>query len=195
MAQPRRSARRSRCPAPNASLRGRDLWLHAGQELLRRGGVGAVKLSALTEALGLTTGSFYHHFRGMTDYLDQLARFYGTAQFAQARPLLEHPDPKERLRRLAALSRDARMQPLDAAMRDWAGSNPVAANAVRQSDATLLAFVERAFRDLGHGRSAARTRALLLFSLGVARVHLPWRLSKRVFDEVFAVLGPVAPRP
>jgi AcrR family transcriptional regulator len=185
MAQPRRPVRN------DASLRGRDLWLKAGQELLRRGGAAAVKLPALTGKLGLTTGSFYHHFRSMTDYLDQLARFYGEAQFEQARPLLEHPDPVVRLRRLAAMSRDARMQPLDAAMRDWAGSNPVAARAVRGSDATLLAFVERAFRDLGHGRAGARTRALLLYSLGVARVHLPWKLSKRVFDDVFAVLGPL----
>lgn len=191
MAQPRRPARRARRIRPDASLRGRDLWLHAGQELLRQGGAAAVKLPALTDALGLTTGSFYHHFRSMTDYLDQLARFYGAAQFAQARPLLEDPDPVVRLRRLAALSRDARMQPLDAAMRDWAGNNPVAAHAVRTSDATLLAFVEQAFRDIGHGRAGARTRALLLFSLGVARVHLPWRLPKRVFDDVFAVLGPV----
>jgi AcrR family transcriptional regulator len=191
MAQPRRPARRARATADDASLRGRILWLQAGQTLLRRGGAAAVKLPALTAALGLTTGSFYHHFRGMTDYLDQLARFYGKDQFEQARPLLEHPDPVIRLRRLAAMSRDDRMQPLDAAMRDWAGSNPVAARAVRASDATLLAFVERAFRDLGHGRAGARTRALLLFSLGVARVHLPWKLPKRVFDDVFAVLGPI----
>lgn len=181
MAQPRRPKRR---PSDRAA------WLHAGQELLRRGGVAAVKLPALTAALGLTTGSFYHHFAGMADYLEQLARFYGDGQFDEARPLLEDPDPVTRLRKLAALSRDARMQPLDAAMREWAETNPVAARAVRASDATLLRWVERAFHDIGHAPADARTRALLLFALGVARVHVPWRVSARLFDDVFAVLGP-----
>ncbi len=184
MAQPRRPKRSADAP------RGRALWLHAGQDLLRRGGVGAVKLPALTAALRLTTGSFYHHFAGMADYLDQLARFYGDGQFEEALPLLDDPDPVVRLRKLAALSRDARMHPLDAAMREWAETNAVAARAVRASDKTLLCFVERAFREIGHPPAEARTRALLLFSLGVARVHVPWRIPRRIFDDVFAVLGP-----
>lgn len=180
-------------PRGRRRLPGREGWLHAGQDLLRRGGVGAVKLPALTAALGLTTGSFYHHFASIPDYLDQLARFYGDGQFAEARPLVDDPDPLTRLRKLAALSRDARMGALDAAMREWAETNAVAARAVRASDATLLRFVERAFRDLGHAPAAARTRALLVFSLGVARVHVPWRVPPRVFDDVLAIVGPRTP--
>src|SRR6476620_11735584 len=146
----------------DVELTSRDLWLRAGQSLLRRGGHSAVKLQGLTDELGLTTGSFYHHFSGMADYLDELARYYGTEQPVQSRLIVDDPDPLVRLRNLDAFSRGDRMRPLDAAMRDWAAASPVAADAVRAADGALLRFVEHAFVDLGFGRSDARTRALLL---------------------------------
>jgi AcrR family transcriptional regulator len=173
--------------------RAHDQWLLAGQALLRRGGAGAVKLQALTDHLGLTTGSFYHHFTGMADYLDQLARHYGAGQVTLAMASVDDPDPATRLRRLVELSRDERMGPLDTAMRDWAGTNPVAAESVRAADEALLRFIERAFRDLGHATAEARTRALLLFSTGVARVHPPWPVPGRILDRVLDVLVPVPP--
>ena len=176
----------------SGTSKGQEQWLAAGQELLRRGGVGAVRLQALTEELGLTTGSFYHHFSGMAEYLEQLAAYYGSDQPRSQLALVEDADPRVRLERLIALAGDERMVPLDAAMRDWAGSNEAAARAVRDADAYLLRFIERAFLDLGYGRREAQTRATLLFSAGVARISPPWRLGNKVFDEVLDILAPVA---
>ena len=138
--------------------RGRELWLTAGQALLRRGGAPAVKLPALTQALGLTTGSFYHHFDGMADYLTQLARYYGVEQPRAGLARIDDPDPRVRLRRLYALALDDEMRPLDAAMRHWAGSDPGAAAAVRDADAILLDFLATAFAELGYTPAAARAR-------------------------------------
>lgn len=175
-----------------ATSYGRRRWLEAGQDLLRRGGVGAVKLRALTRRCQLTTGSFYHHFSGMSDYLDALARYHGAQHVAQVMAFVDDPDPVVRLRRLSDLSRHERLGPLDHAMRDWAGSSPVAASAVRDADQALCGFLERAFLDLGHDTDGARTRALLMLSTGVARLHVPWPIPADVFDQVFAVVGPVA---
>ena len=55
-------------------------WVEAGQALLIEGGIDAVKLSRLTCALGVSTGSFYHHFGSFDDYLTALAEFYGAEQ-------------------------------------------------------------------------------------------------------------------
>jgi AcrR family transcriptional regulator len=169
---------------------GRELWLTTGQLLLRRGGVVAVKLQALTDELGLTTGSFYHHFDGMKDYLDQLARFYGAAQVRQNLELVDDPDPRARLRHLGVIARTHRMVPLDAAMRDWAGSNPTAAASVKAADEHLVRFIARAFEDLGYPRREAQVRAQLLQSVGVARVIPPW---KTIADDTELVLEILAP--
>lgn len=169
---------------------GRELWLDAGQKLLRRGGIVAVKLQALTDELGLTTGSFYHHFEGMKDYLGQLARFYGADQVRQNLVLVDDPDPRERLRHLGVMARTQRMVPLDAAMRDWAGSNATAAASVRAADEQLLRFVARAFRDLGYPRRESQIRAQLLLSVGVARVMPPWRTLAGDAELVLRILAP-----
>lgn len=153
-----------------------------------------MKLQALTEELGLTTGSFYHHFGGMAEYLDELARHYGSDQPRKSLALADDADPRVRLRQLYALAMDERMGPLDAAMRDWAGSNPLAAEAVHNADEILLRFIERAFTDLGYRGSEAQTRAVLLFSAGVARISPPWRTSATVLDEVLEILDPGQPQ-
>jgi len=170
---------------------GRARWLLAGQDLLRRGGVPAVKLEALTRATGRPTGSFYHHFRNVSAYLDDLARFYGTEQVEAALDALAASAPLDRLRSLVAVALDDAMRPLDAAMRDWAGTDPVAAEAVRAADAALLRFLERAFRDLGIDQVDARVRAVALLSVGVARVHAPWPVPATAADRIVDLLvGP-----
>jgi AcrR family transcriptional regulator len=169
---------------------GRTLWLQAGQRLLRRGGASSVKLHSLTTELGLTTGSFYHHFASMTDYLEQLASFYGAEQARAVLDSIQHADPRERLRRLAAVARRDDMTTLDAAMRDWSGSNPTAAEAVRRADQLLLKFVESAFIELGFDRRDAQARAILLYSAGVARVSPPWKQNPKLLDAVLEALAP-----
>jgi AcrR family transcriptional regulator len=168
----------------------REAWLDAGQALLRDGGIVAVKLDALTRTMGLTTGSFYNRFAGMKDYLDQLASFYGTDQVQANIQMADVDDPRERLRQLSRIARRERMRRLDAAMRDWAGSNAIAANAVRAADEQLLRFMARAFRDLGYPTRDAQLRAQMLLSFGVARVLPPWKNALIDGSRVLDILAP-----
>lgn len=167
---------------------GRDRWLLAGQDLLREGGVPAVKLDALTRRTGRSTGSFYHHFTNMAGYLAELARFYGAEQVHAALDALADDPPEDRLRALVAIAADRDMRSLDAAMRDWAGTDDAAAAAVRAADVTLLGFLERAFGDLGHDREDARLRAVVLLSTAVARVHTPWTMPADAAGDLLALL-------
>lgn len=168
----------------------RDQWLVAGQALLRRGGIDAVKLSGLTAELGLTTGSFYHSFRNMAGYLDELASFYGSEQPHALLESIDDTDPRRRLRKLYEVSLRAQRGSLDAAMRDWAAGHAGAAEAVRTADAVLLRFVEQAFLDMGCDESGARVRAQLFASAGVARLTPPWPLEPDPFDAFLDALAP-----
>lgn len=170
----------------------RERWLLAGQDLLRTGGIVAVKLSALTAASERTTGSFYHHFAGMKAYIAELAAFYGTEQVEANLAELSGDEPRTRIRALMAMATTHRMVSLDAAMRDWAGSNGVAAQAVQAADAHLLGFLTDAFVDLGYDRVGAQVRAHLLLAAGVARVTPPWPVSTSTVDAILAVLSPPA---
>ena len=166
---------------------GSDVWLRAGQQLLRQGGVSAVKIKALQEQTGLTTGSFYHHFTGMKEYLDQLAAFWGLdtpGHIAEAR----HPDPRTRLVEFLAIAPREDLQRLDRAMRDWAGSDQRAADAVKRVDEALLTFCAEVFTDLGYDEIEARICAQTVIATSVARVTPPWPAIESHIDRFLDIL-------
>lgn len=169
---------------------GATTWLLAGQDLLRSGGIGAVKLHSLTKAAGLTTGSFYHHFGGMPDYLDALAACFGDDQVESHLKGTESLEPRDRIVTLMAMARERKLIPLDAAMRDWAGSSSAAAKAVEAVDHRLLEYLTEAFAELGYSGRAGQVRAQLLVSSGVARVIAPWPPSEQDLDDVLDILAP-----
>ncbi len=82
------------------------------------------------------------------------------------------------------------MADLDAAMRDWAGSNDEAAQAVADSDLVLLGFMAACFAELGY--DDADLRATMLLSAAVARVK-PFGTAKRTsFEAILEVLAPTS---
>jgi len=169
----------------------RTAWLDAGQDLLREGGFSAVKLAELTHRLRRTTGSFYHHFRGMEQYRDELAAYFGDVQPRAVLYRLAPLSPRDRLLGLQEVFVDQEMGPLHAAMREWATSNAAAAAAVRALDHVLLDFIAEIFCELGCDTNEARARAEVVFSMGVARVEPPWPNAIRGVDDLLDLLATV----
>jgi AcrR family transcriptional regulator len=168
----------------------RARWFVAGQQLLVEGGARSIKLIPLAEAAGLTTGSFYHHFRSMPAFLAELARSYATDHLAEGLDQASSGDPVARLRLLDRIVNADDARPLDQAMRDWAGSNRSAAAAVEEADAAALRFIEQAFLDMGTTRADARARALVLYSALTSRAKAPWSGPASTFDAALKLLIP-----
>jgi len=172
-------------PSPDDS---RTAWLLAGQDILRDGGYRSVKLSALCERTGLTTGSFYHHFGGISEYLTELASFFGSEQPRSTLDRLSALSPERRLRRLEQLSVELHMGALHRAMRDWATVDSTAATAVNEADRVLLEFLRDAFVGMGVSRADAELRAEIVFALAVARLDTPWTRRSTSVQRVTAAL-------
>jgi AcrR family transcriptional regulator len=168
-------------------------WIHAGQDLLREGGVPAVKLHALTSRLGVTTGSFYHHFADFSAYLEALAGDYSKAELEAAFAAVADEAPADRLRLLFRLTTDWDIPPLDRAMRVWAATNPSAEAAVARMDQAFLEFLTSIFSELGLPDDDARLRALLAFSASAALVFTPWPRTDADVERAIALL--TAPLP
>lgn len=171
----------------------RTSWLLAGQDLLRDGGFQAVKLTALSERTGLTTGSFYHHFSGMAEYLGELASYFGGEQPRVVVARLSSLPPEERLQRMEKLSVGLHMGALHRAMRDWATCNARAATAVREADHVLLEFIRDAFADLGMDTRGAELRAEVVYALAIIRLDTPWPRRSTSISAVIAGLDGTSP--
>lgn len=151
-------------------LSARD-WIAAGQDLLREQGISAMKLAALTRRLGVSTGSFYHHFPDFEQYLGALAESYSLDRvMADLESALRDADtsPVARLKSLGRQSVKAGTFELDRAMRIWATMDPRAEAALRRAEATVLDFITEAFTELGFERAEASLRARILLSTNVS---------------------------
>ncbi len=147
----------------------RRRWIEAGQVLLRSHGIDGVKIGALTQGLGVSSGSFYHHFENVEDYYRALTDYYAKEQWAQ---ILEEAQadkyevPVERLRAIGRVSAKTQFAKLAYAMRAWANSSVEAARAVRAFDKVGFAYLEKQLREMGFSRADAKVRAFLLIAAG-----------------------------
>jgi AcrR family transcriptional regulator len=144
-------------------------WILAGQEMLRECGVSGLKLAPLTRRLGVSTGSFYHHFSDFDAYLGAIAKAFSVdrVQGLLERARAAADDPVGRIKALARLSLEDHTFELDRAMRVWASMDERARVTVRNAEELVLAFLTEAFRDLGFAAGEARLRAGILLSVNI----------------------------
>ena len=157
----------------------RAQWLNAGLEALRKGGVGAVRVERLAGDVGVTKGSFYHHFRDrgalLEEVLEYWAREMTDAEFERIQTLRGGLAP-----RLVALAEDVLekgMGRYDPAIRAWARGDRKVAAAVAQVDRRRIKALAGFFEEGGFTPAEARTRArtFYTFLLGEPQVRAPAR--------------------
>ena len=130
-------------------------YLDAALALLATEGTAGLKVGRLCRSLGVTTGSFYHHFDGLPDLVESLMRHWeqeSTARVALA--VAEVSDPADAI---AVLKRTAVDLPhaAETHIRAWALRDPGVAAVQRRVDAERLAVLEAAIGAVvGPGREA-----------------------------------------
>lgn len=141
----------------------RQDWIDAAMERLVEAGVGAVSVDRLATGLGVTRGSFYHHFADREDLLravlDDWARHW-TYEILEQIGVLEL-EPATALLALIKAVRSNRAADYDAPMRAWALHAPLARAVVKQVDEARLAFILSQFEALGFAGLDAENRARL----------------------------------
>ena len=164
-------------------------WLEAGQALLKRGGLKALKLRPLADELRVSTGSFYHHFPDFDAYQGRLAAYFAEAQIADLLAAVSRAEaePIGRIRLLSALTVRHRLARLSLAMRAWGESDARAKAAVDRHDDILLAFLTDQLVAAGFDRHEAALRGYALIAVGLGRIHAP-SLREGFVDDMLRLL-------
>jgi AcrR family transcriptional regulator len=167
----------------------RDLWLAEGTAVLTLEGPDGVRIDRLAARLGLSKGSFHHHFAGMDGYRKALLDRIELAQLNildQAAAAVADIDPVDALRSLPTRLDDLFDADLDRALRAWAVSDDTAAAVLARLDTARLAFIEalwrRALDDTGRAHTAALLPHLLLIGANAALPPIDAKSRRAVFD-------------
>jgi AcrR family transcriptional regulator len=160
--------KKSAKPANRQPLRlGSEAWLSAARTALINGGIGSVKIVPLAKVLGVTSGSFYWHFKSLQTLLDALLRDW---QKTNTEPLFAavaaHADSaaKQFDALVNVWINETNYSPAwDAAMRDWARVSPKVEAAVRRIDEKRIELLRTVFKRLGFSDAKAFLRARVTY--------------------------------
>ena len=149
----------------------RRRWLEEGLALLEEAGAEALTIESLTSRLGVTKGSFYHHFANYQDFQERLLEFWeeeGTLRIIQWAE--QEASPPEKLARVMQAS----LHPsrLDVALRAWALQDERVRVHQQRIDQLRLAYLEEVAYAQTADRLSARQLARAFYSIYVGSQHL-----------------------
>ena len=153
--------RSPKSPSKKATKRlGKGQWLEQALVLLEKHGPAAVTLDSLTSNMGVTTGSFYHHFGSHGRFLDELTDKY-IHDYTQV--VKEHIDsldlpPRELLIEAMRQIITSGLGGMDLHFRALAFSYPKVAQKIHAMDDLRTSIIHGLFEDIGYRGDELRMR-------------------------------------
>lgn len=172
----------------------RDDWVAAGLRALAEGGEQAIRVDPLAGALGVTKGSFHHHFRGAGDLRAAVLESHERAQRELVEAVTRETDGLDASAAIAHLGDLVARLPDDAlerAVRAWAATDAAAAAAQARIDGARLAALEALWRHAvpeGQARTAALVPLLVVIGASASTVA-----SRADLESVLGMLAGLAP--
>lgn len=120
-------------------------WLEAGLKLLAEHGEKGLRIEAVAKQLGVTLGSFYHHFESRRAFLVALLDLWAARMTTEVfENAVVEGDPKRTIAQYEQVVIDLwRQVRLEQAVRAWAMHDPLAARYQRKVDQARLHFNRR----------------------------------------------------
>ena len=142
-------------------------WFKVGFVLLSEAGEAGLTIGALITRLGVTKGSFYHHFKSRAAYSEALLDFWEQEMTQEVinQSNIEST-PKERIKRLTSLTISGGNPQLEVAIRAWA-----------LRDSSVRAYQERI--------DQKRMDYCILLSEGTTRTKSEAQMLGELFFTVF----------
>ena len=161
-------------------------WVRAARNAFVRGGEARVKVDPLASEMGVTTGSFYWHFKNRQELLAEvLADWEATNSAALVDAVRSHEgNPDKQLDALAEvwIGEKSFNPAYDSAIRDWARTSPKVDKVVRQVDDQRITVIQEIFRGFGYDKVDAFVRARITYfhQVGYYTLHVKESRADRI---------------
>jgi AcrR family transcriptional regulator len=129
----------------------REEWLARALDVVAKRGYTKLRIYELVKQIGVTTGSFYWHFKGRDDFVRRLYDYYHRISTDQIIANAERVggDAAQRLHALMRIVAESDIGRYEIAMLSWAIQEPQLEAAFRDSIGQRVIFATGLFRELG----------------------------------------------
>lgn len=147
-------------------------WLMQGLAILAEKGALALTTELLISRMGVTKGSFYHHFENFQDFKESMMALYeqeGTLEIIKIAEAA--PTPAEKLRLiLKATLEDA--SHLEVAVRAWALQDPMVKEFQARIDQQRIEYLQTLYHEITGDPARAKVLAQFAYSLYIGSQHI-----------------------
>lgn len=148
----------------------REDWIRGALDLLVQTGVDGVKIVPLSERLGVTSGSFYWHFKNRRELYDALLEYWEREMTDAAIEAAKEftGSPVERIWRLMEQVMTTGLASLDLAFWHWSQTDASASHVFKQVLKKRFAFAAWMFSQAGFSKKQAeiRGRMMVIYMMG-----------------------------
>jgi AcrR family transcriptional regulator len=183
-----------------AEVSTKDRWLEAGIELLAAEGPAAVRIDRLARRVGLSKGSFFHHFASAAAFKTALlGRLEAAAAevWSASAERLQSATPRELLVELTeAVGRSGLVvwrPEVQIAMRSWALQDAEVRGTQTRIDRAALDLLESVWRRIGVDPQSARVHALLPYLIMVGAGMSTTPIERSELHQVYELILPLVP--
>jgi len=142
----------------------REDWRQETLKLLQHRGLEGVKIVVIAESMGVTSGSFYWHFKNLRDLLDSLLLYWEReltdAVMEMAKAFSGSPEDRILNLMLQVIEEDAAVY--DHAFAVWAKNEPSAREVFERTLRTRFDFAAWMFKQCGFSDRQAGTRGRMM---------------------------------
>ncbi len=161
----------------------RESWLLRALDVLKREGIAGVRVERLARELGVTKGSFYHHFGDRPELMGEMLRYWAEELTRRAIEIIDDAggDASNKLLALMRLITDEDMGRFETSIRAWASFDPIAAQEVTQVDHMRFKFINSLFAASGFEglEGEMRTRTFMYYMIAEPSIFYREAKSKQ----------------
>jgi AcrR family transcriptional regulator len=160
-------------------------WLNEGLRALAQVNADGLTIDFMTARLGVTKGSFYHHFGSYPRFVEALLAHFediGTSQIITITAAAGEPLAK--LKALIDISTDYAAQ-TEVAIRAWALHDKTVQAVQERIDQRRVDYVCQLLGELGFTESKAQILAQVLYTLLIGGYHLQPPLGEQRLSQLF----------
>jgi AcrR family transcriptional regulator len=163
-------------------------WLMAGINILIENGVNALTIEALTIRLGVTKGSFYHHFKNYQDFKAALLDYYEERGTLQIIEMVETKrSPAEKLAELMDLTMSGPPE-IEVIVRAWALQDKFVQTYQQRIDTERIDYLQKLCSELAKSETQAIVMAQMIYAVYIGSQNIVPPISnenlKQIYDEI-----------